>query len=272
MTDHEGMASLRGHEARYGVVGDGPPVLLVMGFGMSGRAWKPIVDVLKDRWTLCWYDARGLGESTVGALSDHHLPGLADDAAALLDHLGWDTAHVAGISMGGMIAQHLALRHRPRLRSLSLIATHGGGGLRATAPSLHGIRLFLRANRSTGEARLEALRAVLYADPSRVTQRFDADELARLASPSPLGVRVRHLRSILTHDARPGLRGLDDLRALVVQPGMDVLVPPRCSEVLADVLPDATLVRLPDVGHGVVVEATDRLASALDEHWTNAGA
>src|SRR5690606_19973287 len=154
---------------RYEVVGDGgPPVLLVMGFGMTGAAWGPVVERLSGDHRVCWYDVRGLAQSTPGRLDRHTLPDLADDAAALLDHLGRDAAHVAGISMGGMIAQHLALRHRPRVRSLTLIATHACG--RASLPGFKALRYFVEANVTRGEARLHAMRGLLFPPEARVEQ------------------------------------------------------------------------------------------------------
>lgn len=266
------VADIRGARITYDVVGQGPPVLLIMGFGMSGRAWKPVLDGLADRHTLCWYDVRGLGDSTPGRPADHTFHGLADDAAALLDHLGWDRAHVAGVSMGGMISQHLALRHRGRVQSLALLATHAGGGPLRTLPSTQGIRLFLRANRAKGPARLAILEQLLFPPEARAemaARGFDGATLLQLSTPSPLWVRLRHLRAVLTHDTRLQLAQLEGLPTLVVQPGKDLLVPPRCSEVLADHLPGARLLSFPDAGHGMLHQCAAPLNDALHAHWTS---
>lgn len=258
--------TLRGHDARYEVEGSGPRVLLVMGFGMSGEAWLPLVRRLRDRFTLARYDARGLGQSTPGR-GPHHLRGLADDAAALLDHLGWDAAHVAGVSMGGMISQQLALRHRARVRSLALLATHAGPGWRLL-PSRRAVELFVAANRVSGADRLAVLRELLFTDPDHPPAEFVEGALDRISEPAPLGVRLRHLRSILAHDTRYALSALHDLPALVVRPDQDILVPPRGSDVLARVLPRARLLALPDGGHGALVERADAVAAGLADFWT----
>ncbi|MCB9663412.1 MAG: alpha/beta fold hydrolase [Alphaproteobacteria bacterium] len=258
-------ATIRGHALRYEVEGSGPPVLLVMGFGMSGEAWLPLVRRLRDRFTLCRYDARGLGDSTPGD-GPHHLRGLADDAAALLDHLGWDRAHVTGVSMGGMISQHLALRHRPRVRTLGLLATHGGPGWRCL-PERRAIELFVKANTRAGVDRMEVLRHLLLTDPEHPPAEFDVEQLRSVSRPAPRRVRLRHLASILRHDTLDRLRGLHDLPALVLRPDHDVLVPPRCSDALADALPLGRLHPIPDGGHGALVERADGIAEALAAFW-----
>lgn len=256
-------AEIRGHTCWYEARGDtGPPVLLVMGFGMSGRAWGPLADRLATDHRTVLYDVRGLGSSPSRDVSGG-LPRLADDAAALLDHLGWDEAHVAGVSMGGMIAQHLAIRHTHRVRSLTLIATHPGP-FWSHVPGPTGLRGFLKANRAKGEARLEALRELLYPPEARdrLPTAWSPEELAVLAAPAPASVRLAHLAGILAHDARAGLRRVH-VPALVVRPGKDVLVPPSGSDVLAEVLPRATVLDVPEGGHGVLTQVPDRVADAM---------
>lgn len=259
--------TLRGHTCAYERRGDhGPRVLLVMGFGMSSDAWRRQVDALAPTCQVVRYDARGLHRSTAGD-GPHDLPGLAADAAALMDHLGWEDAHVVGISMGGMIAQHLALGHRERVRSLTLVATHAGGGLRHTRPGLRGMRLFLAANTRKGEGRLEALSHLLFTEAFRaqlVRDGWSPGELRSIATPSDPSIRMAHLRSLLTHDTRPRLPSLAGLRVTVVRADHDLLVPPRLSDEIAALIPGARLVGL-HAGHGVLLEAADALNALLIE-------
>jgi 3-oxoadipate enol-lactonase len=264
-------ADVRDFSCRYEVVGEaGPPVLLVMGFGMTGAAWGPIVERLAPDHRVCWYDVRGLAESTSGRLDRHTLPDLADDAAALLDHLGWDAAHVAGISMGGMIAQHLALRHRARVRSLTLIATHACG--RASLPGLTALRYFVEANVTRGEARLRAMRGLLFPPGASVDQHagFDADVLRSITASSSTAVRLRHLAGILRHDVRRELPRLAGLPTLVLRPDRDILVPPRCSDRIAAGIPGVRLVGFADGGHGLIAQHPDRVSDELRAHIARA--
>lgn len=156
-----GTLKVPGARLRFEVHGAGEPVVLIMGFGMPGAAWRNQVPTLAARHRVVHFDNRGAGatESTAGAYS---MGLFAQDTLALMDHLGMQRAHVVGVSMGGMIAQELALRARPRVRSLTLIATHAGG-LRAVLPPRGGLSLFFGALRGKGpKARLEAVERLLF--------------------------------------------------------------------------------------------------------------
>jgi 3-oxoadipate enol-lactonase len=109
---------------------DGEPVVLVMGLAGSARPWWRLLPALEDRYRVVALDNRGTGRSTpvAGALT---MDDLARDVLTVMDDAGLDDAHVVGASMGGMVAQHLGLDHRDRVRSLALGCTtpRGGGGL-----------------------------------------------------------------------------------------------------------------------------------------------
>jgi 3-oxoadipate enol-lactonase len=108
--------------------GEGPPLLLVMGLGLSGGAWWRTVETLRHHFRVITFDNRGVGRSR-GLTPAYTTEALADDAAAVLDALGVTAAHVYGLSLGGMVAQQIALRHPRRVRSLILGATTPGGRL-----------------------------------------------------------------------------------------------------------------------------------------------
>ena len=104
---------------------DAPPLLLVMGMSFSARAWGPMPERLAREFRVVVFDNRGAGESTA-PLRPFGMGDLADDAAAVLEAAGVGPAFVFGISMGGMIALELALRHPERVRALALGATFAG--------------------------------------------------------------------------------------------------------------------------------------------------
>jgi 3-oxoadipate enol-lactonase len=101
---------------------DAPALVFSNSLGTTHRMWDAVVERLDKQFRCIRYDTRGHGASTVspGAFD---MADLADDLAALLDHLELAAAHVAGLSLGGMTAQALAVRHAPRVRSLTLMAT-----------------------------------------------------------------------------------------------------------------------------------------------------
>src|SRR3954465_1811784 len=107
--------------------GTGEPLLLIQGMSGTHLSWgEPFATDLERDFDVVAYDHRGIGRSD--RVDDpFSIADLAEDAAGLLDALGWETAHVMGISMGGMVAQELALRHPERIRTLTLGCTYCGG-------------------------------------------------------------------------------------------------------------------------------------------------
>src|SRR3954451_5891721 len=114
--------------------GAGEPLLLIMGMSGTHLSWgDPFMEDLIRDYDVVAYDHRGVGRSDPES-QQFSIVDLAEDAAGILDALGWDDAHVFGISMGGMIAQELALSHPERIRTLTLGCTYCGGPGSALAP------------------------------------------------------------------------------------------------------------------------------------------
>ena len=252
--------------------GEGPPALFIMGFGMPGFVWKPQVEGLKSSYSCCHYDHLGVGESDPGP----QLPtmrSMAKDALRVMNDLGWERAHIVGVSMGGMIAQELALRHEDRCRSLTLIATHAGG-LFAARPTLEGLRCFIRSVSSRGEDRVKALERLLY--PPDFIETLDPEErrkgtASRLKKPPSFGTVRRHLMAVNRHRSESRLGQLS-LPTLLVRPGMDILVRPTQIDRLAKRIPNADIVRFDDAGHGVTFQKAAELNAALRRHFGQADA
>ena len=120
------LAQTDGAQLHYEIAGKGDPVLLIMGLGMASTAWWRTVPVLAKRLRVITFDNRGAGRSDAPR-GPYTLRQLAADAVAVLDAAGEERAHVYGFSLGGMIAQELALRHPERVSKLVLGATTPGG-------------------------------------------------------------------------------------------------------------------------------------------------
>jgi 3-oxoadipate enol-lactonase len=120
-------APVRDIDLYYEIHGRGPPLLSISGTGADLRA-NPLrgQGLLEQHFTVLVYDQRGLGQSGKPDVA-YTMADYADDAAALLDAVGWTRAHVVGVSFGGMVAQHLALRHPARVDRLVLACTSAGG-------------------------------------------------------------------------------------------------------------------------------------------------
>ncbi len=119
---------------RQGSGGEGPPLLFISGTGGDLRNKPNIFDgPLAKAFDLLAYDQRGLGQTSKPD-QPYSMAGYADDAAALMDHIGWDQANVVGVSFGGMVAQELVLRHPAKVRRLVLACTSPGGAGGASFP------------------------------------------------------------------------------------------------------------------------------------------
>lgn len=254
--------------------GRSTPVLLVMGFAMPGRAWRFVLPHLDPDRPVAWYDNRGVGASDAPEHErvPYSMARLAKDGVELMDHLGWREAHVVGVSMGGMIAQHLTLDHMSRVRSLTLIATHAGGRLNRL-PTPAGLFHFGRTLFARGPARYRAMAALLFPKAFRdeVGQAWLEDVLARDTSPAPSKAgRSGQLRAVFGHDTRGRVRELGRLPTLVVAPGQDLLVRPAATAALHKAIPGAALLSVPNAGHGLIRQSGELLGPALTQHFAAA--
>ncbi|MBC7171608.1 MAG: alpha/beta fold hydrolase [Polyangiaceae bacterium] len=267
MTDPRRFTPSSPRIAYYRAGESGPAVLLVMGYGMRGAAWEPQVDTLRRDHRLCYYDHLGVGESD-DAPGPITMKTMARDALRVMDAAGFERAHLVGVSMGGMIAQELALHCPERFDTLTLVATHAGG-LRSMLPTPRGLSYFARAQVGAPRERVKALTGLLY--PESYVASIDKATLeARMRG--TVGVRAKRrtllyqLRAIALHDARARL-GAITLPTLVVRPGLDVLIHPSHSDELHRRIPGSTLVRIDDAGHGCLFQSAETLADVLRSHF-----
>ncbi|MCB9668944.1 MAG: alpha/beta fold hydrolase [Alphaproteobacteria bacterium] len=249
--------------------GDGPPVLLVMGFGMRGVVWRPVVTRLAVDHRAVTFDNRGMGASDP-ADGPYSLADLARDTLRVADDAGLPAFHLVGVSMGGMIAQEVALAAPDRVRSLVLIATQPGGP-RAwvpplpTVPLLAAIGLGTRLNRRLFPRLLHPPGSLDALTPADLEQRWTD---AHATSPDPRQRRLQ-LRAIRGHDTRDRL-GSIAAPTLVVKPLRDRMCHPSHSDTLVAGIPGARLLEL-DAGHGLILHAADALTEAIRDHVATAG-
>ncbi len=127
------------------------PLLLIMGLGATLEWWRRLIPILSSRYRTIVYDNRGVGRSDVPE-GPYSIPAMAEDAAAVMDAAGMASAHVFGASMGGMIAQELALNHPSRVRSLILGCTACGGTQVVPAAKEVGVALGARKTMTREQA------------------------------------------------------------------------------------------------------------------------
>jgi 3-oxoadipate enol-lactonase len=246
----------------YELVGTGERLLCISGTGSDLRqAPRPTDGPLADNFEVLAYDQRGLGQSSVPAWP-YAMKDFADDAAVLLDAVGWDDCLVIGISFGGMVAQEVAIRHPARVRRLVLACTSAGGAGGASYP-LHELAVMAPAQRSALRMELIDTRwdeAWRQANPEMVAL-FGA----RMGLDGPEGEAAPGLTNQLA--ARAGHDTADRLESitcptLVCAGRFDGIAPPANSEFLARAIPGARL-EMFDGGHGFFMQDAAALPSII---------
>jgi pimeloyl-ACP methyl ester carboxylesterase len=253
----------------YSVRGDGPPVVMIQGVGVSGSGWDPQIDVLSGQYSCLSFDNRGIGASQpMGSPLTIDL--MAQDTLRIMDALGWQSAHVVGHSLGGLIAQHIALTARGRVRSLALLCTFARGSdvTKPTASMIWtGLRMQIGSKRQRRRAFLEIVlppQLLADSDPDTLAQRLGPIFGHDLAD-QPAMVR-KQLAAMKPYDATPRLNELAGLSTLVVSAARDRIAPPELGRALANGIAGARYVELPDDAHGVPIYGGDRINTLLIEH------
>lgn len=250
---------------------DPVPVLLLMGLGGSGRLWWRLEPHLTPSWRLLVPDQRGTGLSD-RLLRPLTMRTLVDDALAVLDDAGAARAHVVGISLGGMVAQRLALDHRDRVRSLLLAATASQG--RRLAPRLPWREAGIAAARPLLGATetVRRMAPALYG-PRTVAERperIDEDMLERGRDPTPTVTAAAQLAVAVGHDSRARLGELGGLTVTVVHGEADRLIGVEHGRALAAAIPGCESVMIPSAGHLLVTDAEQATARAVAAHLRRA--
>ena len=257
-------------EMHYVEAGTGEPLVLIMGFGGDHLAWGFQFQALAQKYRVIAFDNRGAGQSDAPDVP-YTTGMMADDTAGLMTALGISPAHVVGVSMGGMIAQELALRHPERVRSLHLGCTlaRSDNYMRALIEALREVR-----RNVAHEASIRAFGLWLFA-PVTYQERPDFIEMLyqnALANPYPQSLTgfVRQGDAIAVHDT---LERLATLRCptLVSVAEDDILVPPRFSREVAAHIAGARLEIVPRAGHVYFWERPDVFNALCLEHFARSG-
>lgn len=246
--------------------GSGPRVLLIQGTGVAGCAWQAQVDALSDRYELAWYDAPGIGERPG---SPGTVPDMAADARQVLDDLGWEHAFVMGHSLGGVIAQQLALDAPERVDGLLLLCTFAQG---RAALSMNPRTMWIQTRTSIGTASMRRhafYQLVSHPDlpptEAHIAQLEEAFGRSLHALPPAAMTQVW---ALVRTDLSARLGALD-CPAAVLSGAFDRVAPPEQGRRLAQAL--GCELEVLDAGHAMPVQQADlvnaRLAAHLAE-WT----
>jgi pimeloyl-ACP methyl ester carboxylesterase len=236
--------------------GDGEPILLIQGYGAYSAHWGPLIPPLSQKYRVISFDNRGTGRSDKPDIP-YTIKMMADDAKGLLEAIGVDSAHVFGISMGGMIAQEFALNYPDKLISLVLGCTNCGG-TKTILPTQEALAFLFdpeRAKLSVEELARETV-------PWLWTQEFidknpEAVELyVAITSkyPTPIHGYACQAQAMMGHDTYERLPQIA-VPTLVIAGSADRLIPAENSRILASRIQNAELVIMENAGHGFFGDA-----------------
>ncbi len=257
-------AALNGIDVHYEQRGSGPRLLFLNGSGSTLEEAALILEVLASRCEVLAHDQRGLGRTTIPP-GPYSMADYATDAAALLDHVGWDQCRVVGISFGGMVAQELAVTAPERVERLALLCTSPGG------PDFASYPLHTLADLPPAEAAAIGLTIL----DTRFTPEWLAEHpsdqalvemmAARRATPDdPEQARgkTEQLRARAGHDVVDRL-GRIACPALVAGGRYDGIAPPANSEAIAERIAGAEL-RFYEGGHAFLAQDSAAFPDILD--------
>lgn len=246
-------------------VGEGPPLLLIPGLGTDHHAFLWNIRDLSQHWRCLVLDQRGIGlsDATPGP---YDMALLADDAARVIERLAPSGAFVFGVSMGGMVAQHLAIRH-PKLVAALVLGCTGPGGSLAVRADPADTRLLLG-----GDARDPALAyrvacQVLYERRWREEHPEVVEDAVHWRATHPVrpGVFAAQWEAIRHHDTGDRLPEIQ-APTLVLHGTADVVMPPGNGALLQERIPGARLHWLPGRGHMFFQEDPAATVRWLQEH------
>jgi pimeloyl-ACP methyl ester carboxylesterase len=272
----------------YDELGAGEPLVLIMGIGAQRIFWDlEMVGLFAARgFRVIRFDHRDVGESThlrapvprpgrtlarrmlgLRVEAPYTLSDMARDVVGLLDGLAIERAHVVGVSLGGMVAQHLAIEHPERLRSMTSIMSTPGA--RRYFPEPRALRALFAPRPTTADESAEHT-ARLFAEIGSPAWPLDGDRLRAIGRrafehANPRGF-MRHFAAVLASgDRRAGLRR-SQVPTLVIHGTRDPMFPLAAGRALAQIMPNATWLPIAGMGHDLPPELWPTLVAAIARH------
>ncbi len=254
---------MNGIDLFYEVYGTGEPIILIMGFGAKSTEWLAQIPVLSKEYRVINFDNRGVGKSERPNYP-YTMTHFVDDIIALLDFLKIDSAHICGVSMGGMIALQFVLAHPERVKCLILIATS------AIGDNVDVLLQFIKQGETLPvEDRAKATIPILFT--KQYQEKILNDEslwkefmLRFTEDPTTIQDYRNQANAIRNHDVRNRLSEIQKPTLILVGTN-DFLLPPRYSRKIAKRIPNAELVVLKGPGHGLIVEAAAEVNAKILE-------
>jgi len=269
-------AAINGIDVYYEEHGSGDPLLLIMGLAADSVAWMFQLPDFSAKYRTIVFDNRGVGRTSKPA-GPYTISQMADDAAGLLDSLDVRRAHVLGVSMGGMIAQELALRHPQRVRGLVLGCTYAKPDEGVGRQLESSLKVFGGSRGPNGElqvdlSKLDPMMFFQHLLPTVFNPPFIMNELPKLMQVFSGALQYGFsmdaiLAQVVATQKHDTLDRLGKITAptLVLTGDNDLLIPSANSDILAAKIPGAKLTKIPGGSHGFNFETPDTFNTAVLE-------
>ena len=249
----------------YELHGSGPRLTLIEGLGYHRWMWFKQLPDFAEHFSVLVYDNRGVGKSDKPPGPYNHAQN-AGDLAGLLDHIGWDSTNLLGVSMGGFIAQEFTLKYPERVEKLILVAT-GFGGPRMVPVPPEAAKAMMPDPSLSPEERIRRAMPVAFGDrdwPMKHPEEFDQMVAWRLEEPQPPEAAMAQIMAGVSFDVSNRVREIQ-APTLIIAGIRDNVVPPENARLLASEIPNSRLETLPDAGHLCIIEASQRFNASVIE-------
>ncbi len=237
----------------YEIHGEGSPLVMIRGLGSNADHWYSQLPALSEKYRVITFDNRGIARSPDPG-GEFSVPAMAGDTLGLLDALELERPHVMGLSMGGMIAQELAIERPDRVNGLILACTHPGGRKQIRAdPKVEELfkgMVYVGSPQSKIDAAPTLFGPETLAHSPETVRKYAEVSLKHPAGP---GILTKQWIAVQAHDACVRLPKIK-APVLVLTGDVDVLIPPGNSKILAELIPDSRLSVIPGGGHQILVE------------------
>jgi len=247
----------------YRIMGQGEPIVLIMGYGSTMDMWDPhFLENLSSKYRVIIFDNRGMGNATAPP-GNFSIAQFANDTAGLMAALGIEKAHVLGWSMGSFVAQELAIRHPERVNKIILYAGYCGGKEAVLASP----KVLSDLANNSGSLEVRGMRLLDLLFPKDWLSRQPAfykwfPKPKETSRPENI---ERQFQAIATWPGSFDRLGSIESPALVVTGTEDVIVPPENAFILAQRINGSWLVQFNGAGHGLMYQYPDRLAKIVED-------
>jgi pimeloyl-ACP methyl ester carboxylesterase len=248
---------VNGIEIYYEIHGQGDSLVLIMGLRRNVEWWYGQIPALSKHFKVVAFDNRGAGRSEKPVM-DYTIKLFADDTMGLREALNIKKAHVLGVSMGGYIAQELAINYPDKVRSLVLGCTSAGGE-RVVLMSPERLKKFTANEGLSPEQILQKDMDIYFSDQFIQGHPDKIEEFVKISLRyyQPPEAFMRQFAACLKHDTVKRLQRIT-MPTLIMSGDDDLLVPPENSRILKELIPNAELILFPGKRHCFFIEEAER--------------